>query len=172
MGDSGIGASCAWDRYRDPSLLVVPRSRDTQVRIIPTPKRYAAGTMHGNYTVIGESSSVYSITSRHGTVTWHRSLDVKCLTCGAVMSVQQDTLYRSSRSRRKGCAQCAWGAGARKHKSLFGGCPQCSDLPWRRPENHPCRCGKHYEPEQFMIEVCRGQSSIAACQNGIGVAYI
>lgn len=42
-------------------------------------------------------------------------------------------------------------------------CPRCLEMPWRRPKDALCRCGRGFEPEQVEISLER-QSSIALCE--------
>lgn len=42
-------------------------------------------------------------------------------------------------------------------------CPKCLEMPWRRPKDMLCRCGKGFEPESVEISLER-QSSIALCE--------
>ncbi len=134
--------------------------------------RYTINQVRGIFEIICISTETYEYNNGNGK--WHtrNKLIVRCLLCGAVQSLTHDAIYRCARNGRTTCDVCAPRTAVARERRSLGGCPQCSDLPWRRPENHPCRCGKHYEPERIEIEICRGQSSLAACQNGIGVAYI
>jgi hypothetical protein len=135
----------------------------------PIVDRYIVGSVHGVYEILSVLSETYERESSNGHAYLRNYLEVRTSCCGAVIKMTREALYEAKRRKFVSCGACS---GRRPKRSLFGCCTQCEDQSWRRPENRPCRCGKHYEPERIEIELRRGQSSLAACQNGIGVAYI
>lgn len=106
---------------------------------MPKPSRHTLGDRVGNHVITYKGRPPQG---RRCSGSWYV---LTCPTCGATIEggywTCPDAIQQAAK-RTEGCAHCR-PVGA----ALGRVCPQCGDLPWRRPVRRPCRCGEHYAPE-------------------------
>ena len=64
----------------------------------------------------------------------------QCTRCGYVARKSEPALVSYVETDSKSCGHCI---------CVGNHCPECYDLPHRRPQSKPCKCGKRYEPDTF-----------------------
>jgi hypothetical protein len=82
----------------------------------------------------------------------------KCSKCGAVKNMREASLLIARATSSGKCKEC-WlktkTGNPDAHTfalSTSKMCLKCCDLPWHRPRNKPCKCGKDYHAEVINIE--------------------
>jgi hypothetical protein len=148
---------------RNPRRNSAIRYADEEHMIDLTP-----GTRHGILTIVAQSDETYErrVNSRDGGkhVTTNKQV-VECQHCHEKRSVTRECLIAASRHHYTRCVACSYRARSFRDKPrALKHCRECEGMPWRRPKNELCWCGKEWQAEVYgPAELYRGRSNIADC---------
>ena len=110
--------------------------------------KFEVDSVHGTQSVVSVDCHRHSHSGRVDNV-----YTCRCLKCGAIGQITEGGLIMASRGKGKRCKMCPKSVNTNAHNDCGDHCPGCYDLPHRRPQSKPCKCGKRYEPDTFTATV-------------------
>jgi len=105
---------------------------------------FEIGSVHGTQMVIQPRGERISKSGRKD-----RLYLCRCVKCESVSVISECGLRIADHGNSKRCRSCDKSVNVQKKSDCRHHCPKCYDLPHRRPQSKPCKCGERYEPDTF-----------------------
>jgi hypothetical protein len=119
-----------------------------------SPRRFEIGEVFAIHTVAREiEKPKYAGRDR-----WYLC---ECGGCGVHNEMSTSALISAKQRNSNRCASCPPGIAPKKKHDCGDHCPTCYDLPHRRPQSKPCKCGERYADDAF----CATVEDADACAN-------